>query len=209
MHIVRPGPLRAGGVELVFAARRERSLLHIADDADNRGPWPVSAAHVGTEAHTLANGILAREDAIRVGFIEEHRFGYAGNIVFIKQAASTKWNVHRFQVSRRDRVAKRGIGAGASFELNAIHILIATERQLAGETGGYDARHLTHSIQSLLKKLQAHCIAVVAMARFLNLHCEQVSGFEARIDCGQMLHAAQQQSCADEQHDRERYLRDD
>src|SRR5580765_6642754 len=101
----------------------------------------------------------------------------------IQHATAAQGNAHGFKVSRTYCVSKR---RGAQrvvvfFKLDAVNVLVAAKRQLTGESCGGHSRNMTNIVQSLLEMLQARSVTVIAMPRFLHLHGDQVSSFEAWI----------------------------
>jgi len=93
--------------------------------------------------------------------------------------------------------------------MRAVLVHVAAQRQLARERGGRDARYAPDRLERRVEEPIGGAGLVESVTDDLHLHREQPRRVEARRDREQPLEAPEQQSGADEQHERKRHLRDD
>ena len=86
---------------------------------------------------------------------------------------------------------------------------VAAQRQLAGESSRLDAGHGANGFERPIEELMDGGGLHEPPAGRLYLHRQQMRSVESWRDGEQPLHAAEQQACADQQHERQRNLGDD
>ena len=218
LHIVDPRPLRGRGVESVRIVHRQRSLLHVADHADDDMPGTISVTHIRAHPHALADGVSMGKQALSKRIADQHRSGRSGFVVLGKQTAAQQRDAHGGKIFGRDLVTigPDSLLAGIRLELQAVAFEVATQWQLAGEGRILNAGNFADSLQRPLIEASPRRVerwlvrfgdgaAVVV----LHLHAEQMRGMKSRRHREQPLNTAQQQARAHQQHQGNRHLGDD
>ena len=185
-------------------------MLHIAHDTYDREP----GSGVRPDTHALADRVEAGKAAPRERFVDDRRPRGAVVIVRVECAALSKWDAHRFEVSRADRISipvaiLLGGRCRDGLEVDTIHVLDTGQRQLTGECRCGYARHLTQRVEDIREEPMARVRVAESQTSGLHLHRQQLGRVESRWHREQVLETAQEQSRTDEQHDGQRDLHDD
>ena len=206
---IYPWPLGRRDIERIRLAHRQGRLLHVAHDADDRGPRQLCMSGVGADANPLTDWILMGKFALRKRLTDYHHSGRVCVVALVEKAAAPQRNTRGFEVARAHGIAEGAFGGGGlRLELHTVYIEISAQGQLASKPRGSDSTHLAHCFQGLGKKAGTSAVGVELMTVLLHLHGEQVRGVESRIDGKELLETAQDQSRGHEQHQGERDLRD-
>src|SRR5262245_50427401 len=93
--------------------------------------------------------------------------------------------------------------------MNTVAIVaVSAQRQLTTKCRLADTVNLAHRFQRVGEKPIRRSLVEPA-SRCLHLHRQQIRAVEPRMDREELLNAAQEQSSIHEQHQRERYFRND
>lgn len=143
-RIVHKPRLRSRDVDRSRLARREGDLPDVAHHADDGVPRSVSRANVNTPA----NGILTGELILGQRFTDQRRQRSAGHVAGVKQAAAAQRDADRFEVARTHRISKRLLTYVriVTLEAHTILVIVAAERQLAGERRRGDAGNVAYRL---------------------------------------------------------------
>ena len=198
--VIREPGLTGGNVDGIFFVNGQRSLFHIADDADNGVPGTIAR----TDMETAADWISISEVTPGQRFADECGLRRDSSILFAQQAATDEPNPHRLAVVGADRVSKDVVPALCFLVIELCSILarngwIVAERQQTGECRALNTGLAPNRIKCLLEKASAAFRAigvrwdvVELVAGGNHLHGEQRRRSESRGNGDQPLHAAQQ-----------------
>ena len=125
---------------------------HVANDADDR---PVRAL-VAADAHAPADRILARKNLRSGRFANDDDRLLARGVRIGQQPSPPQRHAHDLEVVDRDRVElhRRRIRAvlHAALDVKPAPIVVATQRDLGGKRGAFDARHGVQPPQHIVVK---------------------------------------------------------
>ena len=123
----------------------------VAHYTDYGFPWSFGVA----EAETFTDGVLTGPELAGGGLVDEHDWGRVGTIAVIEFAAAQQGNAHRTQIRGTYRIAIRAgvlfrVGRGFAFDVDAVHVQIAAERELADNAGRFHAGKRLNALENLL-----------------------------------------------------------
>ena len=197
----------------------ERLQLQVVNDSDNGEEDGLrrdgrEIVEVVRPVHPAADRILIRPEPLRQLFVDDDRPRPGRAVAFVEEAAARELRAHRFEISRRDvdRV-------GRNHRLALLHLVslgkddavavVAAEWNLIGCAHRRDARKCPQPRERRVCKRARLRIVVVSRARQADRRRQHAVGVEAGIDGKNLPEARKQQARANEQHERERDLRDD
>ncbi len=125
----------------------------------------------------------------------------------------TSGHAHHFEVVGADGAQVRlGLlrgGRRTADDVRRARPALARERQVARQRRAAHARHRRDAAQQLVVEARGLAVLAVARGRERDPHRQEVARVEARVNVEHRDEALHQQPRADEQHERERHLRDD
>ena len=164
LRSIHPWPLCRWDIERIRLAHRQGRLLHVAHDADDRGPRELCVPGVGADANPLTDWILMGKFAFRKRLTDHNHSGRVGVVALVEKAAAPEWNTRGFEVARAHGIAEGAFGGGGMrLELHIVYIEITAQGQLASEPRGSDSAHLAHCFQGLGKKAGTGAVGVELM----------------------------------------------
>src|ERR1035438_1889 len=173
-------------------------------------PGARTTSDIASSANHDCSGVMygsSGELAPGQRFVNHDGARRSGCVVLVEQTAAPEPDPHRLAIARRHRIAEYVVPVPV-FELSAIHtVLIAAQRQLAGECRGGDAWDAAHRFQGLREEPAPGAIVGVSVTVVLHLHGQQVWSIESGSYREQTFEAAEQQSSAHQQDDGEGHLR--
>ncbi len=198
----RVGQLRQRHVEHGRGAGLIQSVvLHIAYHADHR------AHAVGEEVQRqlLADGIVMGPELFGHRLADEHRCRATGGIGVVEVAPAHQRNMHRVQIAGADEphVDFRLVGHRhhrLAFDLHRLMRAAAGQRQSVDHPGGLDAGQRPNALEHALEEAGHLLRRAELLRRDRQVHGDHVIRVEARIDGTQHPETANEQACADQQH---------
>src|SRR5580765_1195045 len=137
-------------------------------------------------SETLADRIFSGPETASHRFVDE-RYPRGGcNISLIELTPAQYGNSHRPQVAWRDRIAVRagiffGVWQGLAFDVNAVHVQIPTERELANNSGRFDAGKRLNFLENLVEKCNRRRVFGFGSPES-DGECQSVGRIETRFD---------------------------
>ena len=163
------------------------------------GSWPGQNRFASFSSTMIEHGAGARRARVAT---------------LVEEAAAHELRAHRLEVARRDVHVLRRNHRLARLHLVALGqddavVLVAAERNRRRRARGDDARQRANAPQRLVGELYQRVVLRVARARQRDRRRQHAIGDKARLNRQHFAEAGEQQAGADEQHERERDLRDD
>ena len=200
----------------------ERDVLAVAREADDFQPRPLRAA----EADALAYRVPVGEVASGESLVDDDDAGRAFTILRVEVAPAQDGDVQGLEVVQGDRAgegdvvghvlaaAARALAAAGAVgrvlprDHHAALPARAAERRRAHQRRRLHARQRRHTLQRTPVELLPLRLRVAQQVD-VERHRQHVLRVEAGVNALRPLEAAQEQARADEQHQRQRDLRDD
>src|SRR6185369_1207708 len=188
----------------------EPAMLHVADDTNDLVPLRI----VRRERNALADRITVCPELPHKGTVDDRDWRRVRQIAAREITPTQERNLHRVEIvwtHKPDLLVRTRVSCRYRLVLDRETAIAATaaERKQVYRADRFNVRSSVETIEELLEECPALIEVLVLRRRQCEAHRQQARRLEPRFDFLQTQKTLHHQSRADQQHERERKLRDD